>query len=248
LAGWGMELEKDLASIEQAVAGEGISKEARAALWQAVESIKSRTTAWMEDAKRSVPIEENALKRLAHRLKNWAEYGRIVSEGFRGQRQQEAVHVGDAAKLSIERWRPFAERKGLSINTSISGNPLIWGERTLIEQIIENLIDNALKATDKGRVDVRCSVLRGDVLVEVEDTGCGIPAEDLTTIFDKPFYQGKGRETLEQSTGVGLYLVGQYAKSLGGKVSAESTPGKGSTFRVSIPLYKGQETRAGAAA
>jgi signal transduction histidine kinase len=103
--------------------------------------------------------------------------------------------------------------------------------------VVENLIDNAIKATEKGRVEVRCRSDREGVLIEVRDSGCGIPAEDLATIFEKPFYQGRGRETLEQSTGVGLYLVAQYARSLGGRVRAESQVGKGSSFFVHLPGY-----------
>ena len=84
---------------------------------------------------------------------------------------------------------------------------------------------------------VLCRADRDGILIEVRDSGCGIPAEDLPTIFEKPFYQGKGRETLEQSTGVGLYLVSQYARSLGGRVRAESQVGKGSSFFVHLPRY-----------
>jgi len=112
-----------------------------------------------------------------------------------------------------------------------------------VEQVIENLIDNAIKATKQGKVEVVCRADRQGILLEVKDTGCGIPAADLATIFEKPFYQGKGRETLEQSTGVGLYLVSQYVRSLGGRVWAESQVDRGSQFFVQLPRYEQERER-----
>ena len=203
---------------------------------------------WFQEAERSRGIEDQAVQRLAHRLRNWAEYGRVISEGFRGSRSMEAIEVGKAAKNSVERWQPHAEKKGLKLSVEAESNLLVWGERSLVEQVIENLIDNAIKATAQGHVEVFCRPDRNGILLEVRDSGCGIPEKDLGTIFEKPFYQGHGRENLEQSTGVGLYLVAQYARSLGGKVWAESQVGKGSSFFVQLPKYNQERERAGAAA
>jgi signal transduction histidine kinase len=124
----------------------------------------------------------------------------------------------------------------------------VWGVRSLVEQVIENLIDNAIKATAQGKVEVFCRAERAGIVLEVKDSGCGIPPEDLATIFEKPFYQGRGRENLEQSTGVGLYLVAQYARSLGGRVWAESQVDKGSSFFVQLPKYNQEGERSGVAA
>jgi signal transduction histidine kinase len=231
IAGWKQEFEKQILAMEK---GAGASSpEMRVAL----EALKTQAFEWFGEADRSRSIEDQSLQRLSHRLKNWAEYGRVVSEGFRGSRNMEAIEATEAARLSVERWRPHAEKKGLQIALEVDQALYVWGERSLVEQVIENLIDNAIKATQAGRVEVRCHADREGVLIEVKDTGCGIPEEHLSTIFEKPFYQGKGRETLEQSTGVGLYLVSQYARSLGGRVRAESRVGQGSSFFVHLPRY-----------
>jgi signal transduction histidine kinase len=229
IASWKMDFEKDT----QALEGQNDIEHLRAAL----HSFKTKAMEWFADAERSRGIEDQSVQRLAHRLRNWAEYGRVISEGFRGSRTMEAIEVGQAAKISVERWLPHAEKKGLTLSAQAAPNLLVWGERSLVEQIIENLIDNAIKATEQGKVEVLCKADRSGILLEVKDSGCGIPPEDLTTIFEKPFYQGKGRENLEQSTGVGLYLVAQYTRSLGGKVWAESQVGKGSSFFVQLPKY-----------
>ena len=231
IAGWKLEFEKQLPLIDQGLASNSVEAHA------AFDVLKKQAFEWFQEADRSRAIEDHAIQRLAHRLKNWAEYGRVVSEGFRGSRFMEAINVGNAAQMSVERWTPHAEKKNLRLAFEAVPNLIVWGERSLIEQVIENLIDNAIKATKQGRVDVLCRSDREGVLIEVRDSGCGIPAEDLLTIFEKPFYQGRGRETLEQSTGVGLYLVSQYARSLGGRVRAESRVGEGSSFFVHLPRY-----------
>jgi len=245
-AGWWAEFDKQFHTVNAAVGA--LPPDQRLAAESALAVLQKESRSLFEDMKKSGAIEDNALKRLAHRLKNWAEYGRVVSEGFKGQRQMEAVSVSDAVHLSIERWRPMAERKGVELMQDVSGAPIIWGERSLFEQIVENLIDNALKATEQGAVCVK-AVPSGSLLqLEVSDSGCGIPPEHLESIFNRPFYQGKGRESMEQSTGIGLYLVAQYARTLGGTVSAESEMGKGSRFKVRLPLHQLGPERAGAAA
>ena len=95
---------------------------------------------------------------MSHHLKNWAEFGRVVAEGFRGRRPQESVPDvgGPLAQLSVDRWKPMAEKKNLQLSVETAGSLFIWGERSLLEQIIENLIDNAVKATDQGFVRVQC--------------------------------------------------------------------------------------------
>jgi len=249
IAGWKIDFEKHVLAIdswitaEEAKGARGLEHEQAK---QTLSSLKSQALEWFREAESSRTIEDQAIQRLAHRLKNWAEYGRVVSEGFRGTRAMEAIEVGDAVRICVERWKPHAEKKNLQLFAETVPDLVVWGERSLLEQVIENLIDNAIKATKQGQVNVICRADRDGILLEVKDTGCGIPAEDLPTIFEKPFYQGKGRETLEQSTGVGLYLVSQYVRSLGGQVRAESQVGKGSSFFVHLPRY--DQERKGAAA
>lgn len=251
IASWKMDFDKQMQALESWLGVEvekGIQNEAHQQLTTAMQVLKTQALEWFSEAARSRSIEDQTIQRLAHRLRNWAEYGRVVSEGFRGTRAQELVEVGAVARLSVERWTPIAQKKGLSLSFEDHGVFTVWGERTLLEQITENLIDNAIKATAKGTVVVACRAEGTEVRVDVRDTGCGIPPEHLATIFERPFYQGKGRQTLEQSTGVGLYLVAQYARSLGGRVTAESQFGSGSTFSVILPAYREDRKGTGVAA
>jgi len=243
MASWKIDFEEEMARLEKWLteAGAQLPAASRAPLAQALAALKERSSGFLADSQRSLPIEENAISRLAHHVKNWAEFGRVVAEGFRGRRPFEVVDVGQTLRLSVDRWKPMAEGKNLDLSAEVPGPLFIWGERRLLEQIVENLIDNALKATSHGFVLVACRKERDDIEIEVRDTGCGIPENDLAAIFDKPFYQRLGQGKLDQSTGIGLYLVAQYARSLGGRVAVESHLGKGSTFRVLLPEHKAEK-------
>jgi two-component system NtrC family sensor kinase len=102
----------------------------------------------------------------------------------------------------------------------------------LLRQIVINLVSNALDAVDKnGRIDVAARPVGDDVLITVSDTGHGIAPDDARRIFE-PFYTTKGRG---KGTGLGLAICRQLTAALGGAISVESTPGRGSTFFVRIP-------------
>ena len=103
----------------------------------------------------------------------------------------------------------------------------------LLRQIVVNLVANALDAVDKnGRIEIAARPVDDDVLISVRDTGHGIPPDDLRRIFE-PFYTTKGRG---KGTGLGLAICRQLTAALGGAISVESAPGKGSTFTVRLPM------------
>jgi signal transduction histidine kinase len=103
-----------------------------------------------------------------------------------------------------------------------------------LTRVLRNLIENALKYTEAGKVDVRLSGNAAALVLEVEDTGCGISADELPRIFGR-FYQVKdGRP--RSGFGLGLSIVRGLVERNGGQITAQSEPGRGSTFKVSWPL------------
>lgn len=137
-------------------------------------------------------------------------------------------------------FRHRAEAKGLAFEVVSAQVPeFILGDESRLRQILMNLLGNAIKFTDSGRVALRlwCGAQPPGcerLYLEVEDTGPGIPADDRDHLF-APFEQGTA-SVGKGGTGLGLALTRQYANLMGGDVSLVSPPGPGSRFRVELPL------------
>jgi signal transduction histidine kinase len=114
----------------------------------------------------------------------------------------------------------------------------------LLHQGLYNLVENALKYTpDGGEVTINLLTAPTTLTFAIQDTGIGIPASDLTRLFEK-FYRGTNREALAQrGTGLGLAIVKSIAERHGGKVWVESELGKGSKFHLQVPLAQPKEAQ-----
>jgi signal transduction histidine kinase len=110
-------------------------------------------------------------------------------------------------------------------------------DKDRLTQVLVNLVGNAILYTDAGgRVDIRARPVESAVVVEVADTGIGIPKEDLGKIFDR-FYRGESERVQQcQGTGLGLAIVKSFVEMHGGRIWVESEPGRGSTFTFTLPV------------
>jgi signal transduction histidine kinase len=113
---------------------------------------------------------------------------------------------------------------------------LVKGNDLRLRQVISNLIGNAIKYTaEEGEIHLTVRLEDSIVLLSVKDNGMGIPPNDLPYIFDK-FYRVESDETVDiQGTGLGLSICKSVVEKHGGRIWAESTPGKGSVFHVALP-------------
>lgn len=182
-------------------------------------------------------------------LNNILDVTRAESDGLELHVQELSLHA-----TLTDICRPLAAQakaRGLVMTaTSAPDLPALRrGDRVRIGQIVMNLVSNALKFTNEGAVHVR---LRGDsddpdlVTIEVEDTGRGIPKEQLETIFE-PFAQGESADAQNQSgAGLGLAIVRQLVQAMGGKIEVASKVGRGSTFAVTLSLPVAATNRPGA--
>lgn len=152
------------------------------------------------------------------------------------------------AELKIERFdlRGLARRQAAmlgqgaaqnGLELKVAGDEPLWVEadRARIEQVLANLIDNAIKYTERGRVVVSAGEGDGFWWCEVADTGHGIPAEDQPRIFERFYRVDKARSREKGGTGLGLSIVKHIVALHGGDISVHSRIGSGSTFRFEIP-------------
>ncbi len=147
----------------------------------------------------------------------------------------------DLAEVAEAVAASFAPRfDGSPVTLVVEAEPvLLMGDRSRLEQIATNLVANAHRYTDSG--EVRLTVRREDAtaVLEVADTGVGIPADDLRYIFTRFWRGDRSRSRSTGGAGIGLSIVRELVKAHDGRVDVDSTPGEGSTFRVVLPLAIG---------
>jgi glucokinase len=140
----------------------------------------------------------------------------------------------------------LANKKGLSftLSTSPEARGAYRGDPARVRQILYNLISNAVKFTDHGHVRVTAAYADGRLALTVSDTGIGIAPDRLSRLFDR-FVQADSSTTRRfGGTGLGLSICRELADRMGGEIQAESTPGRGTTFRMSLPLPRVAAARA----
>ncbi len=147
------------------------------------------------------------------------------------------VSISKIGHFAVQAARASAEEVGLALIEEIpEGLPLVQGEMRRLGQVLDNLIQNAIKFTDAGgTITVRMLEEEEQIRVEVEDNGIGVAPDELDRIFNR-FYQVNGATTRHFSgTGLGLAIVKQIVEAHGGQVGVQSTVGEGSTFHFTIP-------------
>jgi signal transduction histidine kinase len=136
------------------------------------------------------------------------------------------------------RWRPQAEEKNVALNVDLPFETLsVTATEEGLARIFDNLIGNAVKYTpEDGRVDVRVVERPAGAVITVTDTGIGIPEKDITCLWDEFFRASNARKSNIPGTGLGLSIVKQLVELYGGVVGVQSEVGKGTTFKVTLPL------------
>jgi len=132
--------------------------------------------------------------------------------------------------------RPLAAEKGVElVGEVLAGAESLHCDRTAVEQILINLVGNAVKFTDVGRICLRATREDPDIVFEVSDTGCGIPSQDMSRIFEKFYQSNVPGAKPAGGTGLGLSVSRRLAEHMGGGIEANSEVGRGSMFRVRLP-------------
>jgi len=135
---------------------------------------------------------------------------------------------------------PMIEKRKQTVNLSIQDDCDMYADRTKLQQVVYNLMENAVKYTQEGgRVDVTLQRMSRDAVLTVKDNGPGISAEHLPHIFDRFYRVDKARSREAGGTGLGLAIVHQLVMLHGGEIHVESEEGKGSSFIVELPLHLG---------
>jgi two-component system sensor histidine kinase SenX3 len=152
-----------------------------------------------------------------------------------------SVDVGAATEKAVEDLRRLAEDRDIGLGSEVSPDVIVRGDEQQIGLLVRNLVDNAIRYTPAyGRVNVRLFPHGRDAVLEVEDTGAGIPLNAQSRVFERFFRVDEDRARGSGGTGLGLSIVKHVAEMHGGHVSLQSELGEGSTFRVRLPAIDGE--------
>jgi signal transduction histidine kinase len=148
--------------------------------------------------------------------------------------QLKPASLNEVVEKTADLLRPELDNRGLNVKMKL-GRSLPWTplDATQIQQVLVNLIKNAMQAmTRNGTLTLQTGESPDDVWVSVSDTGGGIPQEQINRIFE-PFFTTK-----KKGTGLGLMIVQRIVRAHGGRIDLESHPGRGTTFRIWLPLHE----------
>jgi two-component system phosphate regulon sensor histidine kinase PhoR len=174
--------------------------------------------------------------RLAALVEDLLTLSRVESETSVMERTR--LDVRRSLREAAERLEPIAKRSDLAFHLDLPSEPLlVMGDEEGVRQIADNLLDNAQKYTPPGgRIDLRARAEGREAVLDVTDSGIGIAEEHLDRIFERFYRVDKARSRSLGGTGLGLAIVKHLVEAHGGRIEVESTPGKGSSFRIRLPL------------
>jgi two-component system sensor histidine kinase SenX3 len=148
------------------------------------------------------------------------------------------VDVRSVLMTVLARMRRVARKKDITLQWKRFGKAAeyaVYGDETQLTSMFTNLVDNAVKYTPGGRVEVVGGSEDSEITIRISDTGIGIPEGKIPRIFERFYRVDKARSKATGGTGLGLSIVRHVAENHGGRVTVRSTPGEGSTFTVYLP-------------
>ncbi len=206
-----------------------------ASMRSAAETLRGAMEEDPEAAKVFLEIIERNASRLHQLVEDLLDLSRIESREFR--LQMESLDLGAFAEQMAHAYHRLAQDKGIDLEVDAgTRGTLALADRRAMEQVLGNLLDNAIKYCPQGaRVRIHSEAQSDSIRVSVEDSGPGIPAQHLPRLFERFYRVDAGRSRELGGTGLGLAIVKHLVEAMSGSVSVESQAGQGSTFSFTLP-------------
>ncbi|HSP73457.1 MAG TPA: ATP-binding protein [Gaiellaceae bacterium] len=188
-----------------------------------------------DDQRQYLEIVQRSSQRLMRQVGDLLFMARLDEAGLTLAR--EPVSLDEVAEECVEAHAALARNRSIELELDAGGVPSVSGDRERLVQVTTNLLSNALKFTPQGgRVEVRTFVEDGSAVLEVEDTGIGIPEDERDRLFQRFFRSSSATRQAVQGTGLGLAISKAIVEAHGGSIAAEPAAEKGTRFRVELPL------------
>jgi two-component system phosphate regulon sensor histidine kinase PhoR len=187
-----------------------------------------------ETCRRFLTIIDSEADRLVKLVDDLLDLSHLESK--RATLELKPVDLTELVSQTVDKLRPLAEGAGLVLHQVVPGHFEIAADPDRLEQVLTNLIDNAIKYTPPGgQVEVRIQPTDGEVEVSVADTGRGIRAEDLPHVFERFYRVDRSRTRGSGGTGLGLAIAKHIVEAHGGRISVHSRLDEGTTFTFALP-------------
>lgn len=190
------------------------------------------------EIKEYITIQKKSGERLLNTINSILHLARLEAEP--SQFQLEKIEINQLVEECFIALKTLAQQKKLSYTFSPHPAPLYcWGDATLLYQVMNNLIGNAIKFTPAGNIAISTGIFEKNtdfLFIRIQDTGIGISQEFLTKLFNPFLQESTGQNRQYEGSGLGLSIAQKYVELLGGNIVVESEKGIGSTFTVLLPL------------
>jgi signal transduction histidine kinase len=197
--------------------------------------LMQRPTATRDQSLQFASIIQHEAERISEMTNNFLDLARL--ESGRASLAQDPVDLGTVIHMAVNVLKPQADTKQITVSVDVpAAPPSVRGDAQRLHQALLNLLSNAVKYCDSGdQVMVSARYDADQVTVSVADTGPGIPADALPSIFQR-FYRVPGMEGRAVGTGLGLAITQQIVEAHGGEISVSSEEGHGTTFTFTLPV------------
>lgn len=165
------------------------------------------------------------------------------SKSYSNPAENEKVYLNDIIKEIVNAELNTANASGITIDLDlVSNNPKIIAKKSDIIKIIDNLISNAIRYNiENGKIEIKTFLKENKLVLRIQDTGIGIPKEDLSNIFAEFYRTENARKKINYGTGLGLSLIKQLLENYNGSIKVESEIDIGTTFTLIFPMHMGEK-------
>jgi len=198
------------------------------------EALKTGLVKTSQEQKRYLALIHREASRMERLVGDLLDLSRFDSEDFRLELRP--LPLAQLVEDCLEKYSPTLQQKGLLLNSDLDPDIIVNADEGRIEQVIQNIVDNAINYTEQGRINVLLVKHEKGCILSIKDTGIGIPREDIQRVTQRFFRVNKARTRSDGGTGLGLAISNKLIQLHGGTLEIESDLGEGTCISIVLPV------------